>query len=199
MSCAPGCATGKIKLLPTMPRGIRAKMAQVESVFVAFRRRKVQIRRSGTYQQLSKSRKAAAEEKHHLDYTKPLEVVWACRKCHLWLHNSGLFHTQESIERIAEEWDMRRKQSKRYLRLEFQRRKKLKTMAVKYRALKKTDTVSLGIFRCGKCGADHTRRGQRHCAPCHAAAQRKHRAIKTRMARIGFKDLNAALCARGAA
>ena len=27
-------------------------------------------------------------ERHHPDYSKPLEIVWLCRSCHLLLHSS---------------------------------------------------------------------------------------------------------------
>jgi ribosomal protein S27AE len=32
---------------------------------------------------------AAGVQKHHDDYTRPLEVRWFCRKCHLDLHLGG--------------------------------------------------------------------------------------------------------------
>ena len=28
-------------------------------------------------------------EMHHEDYTRPLEVIWVCRKCHLKLHDGA--------------------------------------------------------------------------------------------------------------
>jgi hypothetical protein len=30
---------------------------------------------------------SAESQMHHADYDKPLEVLWACRKCHLDLHS----------------------------------------------------------------------------------------------------------------
>lgn len=41
---------------------------------------------------------AKKAEKHHVDYTKPLEVVWMCRPCHLALHND---HHERPAQRRA--------------------------------------------------------------------------------------------------
>ena len=27
-------------------------------------------------------------DRHHPNYSKPLKVIWVCRKCHIWLHSS---------------------------------------------------------------------------------------------------------------
>ena len=29
-------------------------------------------------------------DRHHPDYGKPLEIVWLCRRCHIWLHRGKL-------------------------------------------------------------------------------------------------------------
>lgn len=41
---------------------------------------------------------ARAVEKHHMDYDKPLQVLWLCRPCHLDLHHN---HEQPAHRRAA--------------------------------------------------------------------------------------------------
>jgi hypothetical protein len=40
-------------------------------------------------------------EKHHPDYSKPLLVIWLCRKCHLHLHKSFECKVVEHSEKAA--------------------------------------------------------------------------------------------------
>ena len=35
---------------------------------------------------------------HHEDYTKPLEVIWMCSKCHLYHHQKYRFHAERTSE-----------------------------------------------------------------------------------------------------
>lgn len=35
---------------------------------------------------------------HHEDYTKPLEVIWLCRDCHLELHNEEYQATSKEFQ-----------------------------------------------------------------------------------------------------
>lgn len=81
------------------------------------------------------------EEKHHFDYTQPLLVIWLCRDCHVRLHGAELFHNEQSVERIAEEWDARRKMTARYLRKQTAHRFGMRKIARRVKKIKLTPRV----------------------------------------------------------
>lgn len=49
----------------------------------------VYVRRGKILKQPCSICNAAKAEAHHNDYTKPLEVIWYCRSCHLLLHKKN--------------------------------------------------------------------------------------------------------------
>lgn len=40
---------------------------------------------------------------HHEDYSKPLEVIWMCSKCHLYHHQNYRFHAKRASEETSKE------------------------------------------------------------------------------------------------
>ncbi len=52
---------------------------------------------------------ATEAEKHHPDYSQPLMIVWLCRKCHLDAHTHEMPHDDSLVERLALQWDEKRK------------------------------------------------------------------------------------------
>lgn len=40
---------------------------------------------------------------HHEDYSKPLEVIWMCSKCHLYHHQKYRFHAERLNEKTSKE------------------------------------------------------------------------------------------------
>lgn len=55
-------------------------------------------------------------EKHHPDYSQPLLVIWLCRTCHLDIHSAGEEQSGDYVERLAFQWDKKRKLRVKQLR-----------------------------------------------------------------------------------
>ena len=58
---------------------------------------KMQVRRGTMTRGVCRDRGAQKTEGHHEDYSKPLEVVWLCLKCHREVHR------KKDAERICNE------------------------------------------------------------------------------------------------